>query len=150
MQFSGNLKGKTLILSNFWAQGPPLGSKIHWPPWPKSWIRAWETCTLNKERQFARMSVIPSRQLPPEQLWTCSNSAGSSSSGLSKFLFSWAWRFLLATTLRCLEIRQKFNSQREEKSSLQEHKLSAIEGKTKIHGSSSHWGTTSISALRAL
>ncbi len=30
MQFSGNLKGKTPILSKVWAQGPPLGSKLHW------------------------------------------------------------------------------------------------------------------------
>ncbi len=42
MQFSGNFKGKPPILSKFWAQGPlPLGSKLHWPPWPISWIRAW-------------------------------------------------------------------------------------------------------------
>ncbi len=27
MQFSGNFKGKTLILGKFWAQGPPLGVK---------------------------------------------------------------------------------------------------------------------------
>ncbi len=32
MQFSGNFKGKTPILSKFWAQGPPLGSKLRWPP----------------------------------------------------------------------------------------------------------------------
>ncbi len=31
--------GKNPILSKFWAQ-PPLGSKLCWPPWPKSWIRA--------------------------------------------------------------------------------------------------------------
>ena len=31
MQFSGNFKGKTPILSKFWAQGPPpLGSKLRW------------------------------------------------------------------------------------------------------------------------
>ena len=28
VQFSGNFKGKTPILSKFWAQGPPLGVKI--------------------------------------------------------------------------------------------------------------------------
>ncbi len=28
MQFSGNFKGKSPILSKFWAQGPPLGVKI--------------------------------------------------------------------------------------------------------------------------
>ena len=28
MQFSGNFKGKTPILSKFWAQAPPLGSKL--------------------------------------------------------------------------------------------------------------------------
>ncbi len=32
MQFSGNFKGKTLILSKFWAQGPLLGVKLRWPP----------------------------------------------------------------------------------------------------------------------
>ena len=37
MQFSGKIP----ILSKFWAQPPPLGSKLHWNPWPKSWIRAW-------------------------------------------------------------------------------------------------------------
>ncbi len=30
MQCSGNFKGKTPILSKFWAQPPPLGSKLHW------------------------------------------------------------------------------------------------------------------------
>ena len=33
-------KGKTPILSKFWVQGPPLGSKLSPPP-PKSWIRPW-------------------------------------------------------------------------------------------------------------
>ena len=35
------------IMSKFWAQGP-LGSKLSWPPWPKSWIRPcrpqWQAC----------------------------------------------------------------------------------------------------------
>ena len=36
----------TPISSKLWTQGPPLGSKIRWPPWPKSWIRLWRpTCT---------------------------------------------------------------------------------------------------------
>ncbi len=30
MQFSGNFKGRTLILSKFWAQGPSLESKLYW------------------------------------------------------------------------------------------------------------------------
>ena len=34
MQFSGNCS----CLSKIWAQGPPLGSKLRWAPWPKSWI----------------------------------------------------------------------------------------------------------------
>ncbi len=42
MQFSGNFKGKPL----FWANvelSASLGSKLCWaPPWPKSWIRAWQ------------------------------------------------------------------------------------------------------------
>ncbi len=32
----------------FWANcglGPPLGSKLRWPPWPKSCIRAWHLTT---------------------------------------------------------------------------------------------------------
>ncbi len=41
MQFSGNFKGKTPILSKFWAQGPPWGQNSTGPAWPKSWIRAW-------------------------------------------------------------------------------------------------------------
>ncbi len=33
MQFSGNFKGKTPILSKLWAQAPPpLGSKLRWDP----------------------------------------------------------------------------------------------------------------------
>ena len=40
--------GKTAILSTlFWAQGPPLGSKLHWAPWPKSWICPWDHCSLS-------------------------------------------------------------------------------------------------------
>ena len=35
MHFSGCFKGKTPILSKFWAQGPPLGSKRHWGPLTK-------------------------------------------------------------------------------------------------------------------
>ncbi len=55
MQFSGNFKGKPPVLSIFWAQGPSLGSKLYWAPWPKSWIcvrrgliddRTWETGML--------------------------------------------------------------------------------------------------------
>ena len=40
MQFLGNFKGETLILSKFWAQGP-WGQNSAGPPWPKSWIHAW-------------------------------------------------------------------------------------------------------------
>ena len=36
--FQAILKGKTPILSRFWAQAPPLWSKLCWAPWPKSWI----------------------------------------------------------------------------------------------------------------
>ena len=35
MQFSGNFKGQTPILSKFWAQGLPLGSKLGWAPLTK-------------------------------------------------------------------------------------------------------------------
>ncbi len=35
MQFSGNFKGKTPILSKFWAQAPPLRSKLRWAPLTK-------------------------------------------------------------------------------------------------------------------
>ncbi len=38
MQFWRNFRGKPL----FWqiaGSGPPLGAKLCWPPWPKSWIR---------------------------------------------------------------------------------------------------------------
>ncbi len=35
MKFSGNFKGKTPILSIFWAQGPPLRSKLCWAPLTK-------------------------------------------------------------------------------------------------------------------
>ncbi len=47
MQFSRNCKGKTAILSKFWAPPPPRGQNSIGSPWPKScrlileWICAW-------------------------------------------------------------------------------------------------------------
>ena len=35
MQFSGNFKGNTPILSDIWAQATPLGSKLYWAPLTK-------------------------------------------------------------------------------------------------------------------
>ncbi len=35
MQFSGNFRGKTPILSKFWPQGPPWGQKLCWAPLTK-------------------------------------------------------------------------------------------------------------------
>ncbi len=40
MQFSGNFKGKTPILSKVWAQAPLWIQNSTMIPWPKSWIRA--------------------------------------------------------------------------------------------------------------
>ena len=28
--------------------GSPLGSKLHWAPWPKSWIHAWDSTVLDQ------------------------------------------------------------------------------------------------------
>ena len=48
MQFSGNFKGKTPILSKFWAHGPSSGVKTSLGPhWPKSWIHAWREAGIN-------------------------------------------------------------------------------------------------------
>ncbi len=46
MQFSGNFKGKPLFWANFRLRAP-LGSKLCWPPIPKSWIRACDQRVLS-------------------------------------------------------------------------------------------------------
>ncbi len=49
-------QGKTPILSKFWAQGPPpLGSKLQWPPWQKSWIRL---CCASCQEAFTVMIPV--------------------------------------------------------------------------------------------
>ena len=35
VRFADNFKGKTPILSKFWDQGSPLGSKLSWAPLTK-------------------------------------------------------------------------------------------------------------------
>ena len=52
MQFSGNFKGKTPVLSKFWAQAP-LGVKI---PLPKSWIRA---CPFSDKKCIQDAFALP-------------------------------------------------------------------------------------------
>ncbi len=39
--FQAILGGKSLFWANIGLRTHPLGSKLHWAPWPKSWIRHW-------------------------------------------------------------------------------------------------------------
>ncbi len=84
MQFSGNFKGKILVFSKFCCQGPTLwGQNSAGPPWPKSWIRPWETSlfpihkvVLSEIRIFVRggpsAEIIPFMVCPLQILmWGC-------------------------------------------------------------------------------
>ncbi len=50
--------GKTPILSQFGAQAPPLGSKLRWASWLKSWIRR---CSGGQKNIFTRGFYCPSQ-----------------------------------------------------------------------------------------
>ncbi len=71
-QFSRNFNGKTPILSNFWAQGPPLGLKLHWPPHqnpgsvPRSTTRkmVWNKKVSNRKTFYSKQRRLDENVKP--------------------------------------------------------------------------------------